>query len=129
MPKMNSPVVMVGEPTERVKEVMRAMREEADRYLEEYRQLAPRYGEIAAGSEHVRAFLKSECLAWYLMRMMNGEGKGEPDFALKSAKIMGRLIAKTWNNRREYQVHIWEETFHDRLDHWHRRILEAMRKG
>ena len=123
MPKFDSPVISKPlELTEPVLAVMRAICEEREHWLAEYRKLAPGYGEIPVGSEHIRAFHKSECLAWYLMRLRD---TGNPDAALKAAEDEGVLICQTWNRRREYQVHIWTETYHHELEMWNIRVKKA----
>lgn len=124
MPRMDAPPTLPLKLTEPVLAVMRAMCEERERWLAEYRRLSPGYGEIAAGSEHIRAFHKSECLAWYLMRL---KSTGNPVDALKAAKDEGSLICETWNRRREYQVHIWPETYHAELEQWNIRVKKAAR--
>lgn len=85
--------------------VRQKIRDESTRYLEESKKLNPRwYGCVPVGSIHVRYFLLGECLSVLLNQ------------GLEKAKDACREIARNWNKKREYQVHIWEETAFDLLE-------------
>jgi hypothetical protein len=111
---------------ESVRVVMREVRAESDRYLETYRRMAPRGGEVAVGGEHFDAFLKGEALA----SLLRGFGRLKGDefcvTALEAAKADAREMVAKWNARREYQVARWEGAADTVIESAYRRIVNAI---
>ena len=89
--------------------VMREIGADAERRLQKSRDLMPRYGEIAAGGDHMREFFPADALSTFLRGLRNGY---DPDTAALLAKTSSRRSVKRWNQHRggDYQTHVWEET-------------------
>lgn len=95
---------------ERVYAEMRSIGDSADDWYAQHRRLTPNNGDIPVGSAHIHPLIRSESLREFLRCLRTGSTPWE---AKDKAKEMGRLIARNWNAKREWQVRIWEETGDD----------------
>lgn len=94
---------------------MRGIRKESDAFYEEYRRLSPPSGYIPAGSEHFRAHLKAEGLATFLGHI--GKGKDPIEASDATKEEMSAWVRKFNSSRKkDYQVQVWEDSEHDRIN-------------
>jgi hypothetical protein len=81
---------------------------------ERHRAAAPLSGCIpVGGGEWVDTFFRLEAIDGCLRVLRAGRTLSE---AVSAGKEASREAVKKWNQRREYQVHRWEETAFDWLD-------------
>ena len=87
-------LTLTPEARERVFAVMRRVRDDADRNAATGRKLAPGYGEIAFGTQHVSANIRAEALNAFLAALGRG---ATPQDAAEAAKAEARTHAANWN--------------------------------
>ena len=116
MPALDSPIEF--ELTNKVLAVLQAMLTEQEHWQRECGRLRIREeGNRAC----IEAFLRTEPLAWYLMRLKES---GDPGKALATAKRQAKIIVDTWSRRREPE-RIDVLPYFRRLEAWHKRIIAA----
>ena len=108
------------ELTEAVQAVLQKMVEEKDHWQRVCGNLRSENGENRGDCIH--AFLRSEPLAWYLMRLKD---TGDPCKALTAAKEQANLICARANYRREREVCIDPWAYFRGLEAWHVKLLNA----
>lgn len=114
---------MLSEP---VLEAMRTIRKRSNSCLATCYSLSPRGGQVAAGSEHTRAFQQGESLAAFLRVLGKEQGV---DAAVASGKAEGNLIAEKWNSqrRKDFTLHIWDGAADSIVEWAWRLVLDAER--
>src|SRR6266702_2475473 len=128
MPTLVRPEFM----TDDVLEAMRDINTKAQRYLETYYKLAPRYGEVATGGEHFDAFVKGESLCEFLSSLRRGSSPLEAAIMAKS--YAAELVAN-WNSKPQaaalsghaYQLHRWTGMADALIEDAMRQVLNAVR--
>lgn len=120
--------------------IMRDMQSACDQLNARYRQLAPRYGEIAVGGEHMGPFFKAVALERFLSDLRKGcatliDLRCSDDVGLLAAlinaaagnaKLAALPAINKWNVSIEYQVHRWTGCCDDIVETWQRRLLQSV---
>lgn len=113
-----------GDTRHSVIQVMRRIRCEADSASDNYRQLAPCFGEIEVGGGAFDEFVRADSLSEFLSALAKGY---VPADAVETAKTHARLCVSKWNQRRgkDYQTHRSPETMDAKLMDVFRAVLHA----
>jgi len=104
--------------------LMRQRDEEAQRLLEQHRQLSPPAGQLAAGGSHVDPMMKAYAIEATHRALSRGATIEE---AIAAGKAEADLTARKFNATRpgEYQVHRPTGMMNAALDHYGRLLREA----